>query len=139
MVREKVAFEYLRIRSPSPLTTHLVDGYCGSGLFAISISADSIWSAKHNATLNGCQAKCPFLSGHTADIFSVLKNSEELPHDKTVPIIHPPRKGTDENLVGRMMEFGCEGTVYVSSNVHTQVRDIGMMLGKETGTEEVCA
>ena len=130
--------------SDKPQPTHLVDAYCGSGLFAISLSdnfdkvvgielsADSIRSATRNATLNGCQDKCSFLSGDAANIFSVVKDREEFPRDRTVLIIDPPRKGTDENFIRQMMEFGCEVVVYVSCNVHTQARDLGMILGKET-------
>jgi tRNA (uracil-5-)-methyltransferase len=130
--------------SDKPRPTHLVDAYCGSGLFAISLSdhfkkvvgielsVDSINSATRNAVLNRCQDKCSFLSGDAANIFSVVKNPEDFPRDKTVLIIDPPRKGTNENFIGQMMEFGCETIVYVSCNVHTQARDIGMILGKET-------
>ena len=130
--------------SEKPRPTHLVDAYCGSGLFAISLSdsfekvvgielsADSIRSATRSATLNGCQDKCSFLSGDAANIFSVVKDPQEFPRDRTVLIIDPPRKGTDENFIGQMMEFGCGVVVYVSCNVHTQARDIGMILGKET-------
>ena len=129
--------------SDKPRPTHLVDAYCGSGLFAISLSdnfekavgielsADSIRSATRNATLNGCQDKCSFLSGDAANIFSVVKDPQDFPRDRTVLIIDPPRKGTDENFIGQMMEFGCEVVVYVSCNVHTQARDIGMILEKE--------
>ena len=130
--------------SEKPRPTHLVDAYCGSGLFAISLSdsfekvvgielsADSIRSATRSATLNGCQDKCSFLSGDAANIFSVVKDLQEFPRDRTVLIIDPPRKGTDENFIGQMMQFGCGVVVYVSCNVHTQARDIGMILGKET-------
>ena len=127
-----------------PRPTHLVDAYCGSGLFAISLSdnfdkvvgielsADSIRSATRNATLNGCQDKCSFLSGDAANIFSVVKDPQDFPRERTVLIIDPPRKGTDENFIRQMMEFGCEVVVYVSCNVHTQARDIGMILEKQT-------
>ena len=130
--------------SEKPRPTRLVDAYCGSGLFAISLtddfekvvgielSADSIRSATRNATLNGCQDKCSFLSGDAANIFSVVKDPEDFPRDRTVLIIDPPRKGTDENFIRQMIEFGCELVVYVSCNVHTQARDVGMILGKET-------
>lgn len=130
--------------SDRPRPTHLVDAYCGSGLFAISLSddfekvvgielsADSIRSATGNAALNGCQDKCSFLSGDAANIFSVVRDPREFPRERTVLIIDPPRKGTDENFIGQMMEFGCEVVVYVSCNVHTQARDIGTILGRET-------
>jgi len=127
-----------------PRPTHLVDAYCGSGLFAITLSdefekvvgielsADSIRSATGNGELNGCQDKCSFLSGDAANIFSVVKDRKEFPREKTVVIIDPPRKGTDERFIEQMMEFGCEVVVYVSCNVHTQARDIGMIVGRET-------
>ena len=127
-----------------PRATHLVDAYCGSGLFAISLSddfekvvgielsADSIRSATRNAGLNGCQDKCSFLAGDAADIFSVVGDREEFPRERTVLVIDPPRKGTDERFIGQMMEFACEVVVYVSCNVHTQARDVGTILGKET-------
>ena len=59
-----------------PKPTHLVDAYCGSGLFAITLSpqfetvagielsTESIKSAKHNAELNKLPpGKCSFLEG----------------------------------------------------------------------------
>ena len=124
--------------------THLIDAYCGSGLFAISLSddftkvvgieiaADAIKSATRNALMNWCQDKCSFVVGDAANIFSVVNDQTEFPRDRTVLIIDPPRKGTNENFIGQMMEFGCEVVVYVSCNVHTQARDIGMILGKKT-------
>ena len=130
--------------SDKPRPTHLIDAYCGSGLFAISLSedfskvvgielsADSIKSATRNALLNWCQDKCSFMAGDAANIFSVVGDQQEFPRDRTVLIIDPPRKGTDEKFIGQMMEFGCEVVVYVSCNVHTQARDIGMILGKKT-------
>ena len=67
--------------SDKPRPNHLVDVYCGSGLFAISFSGnfgkvvgiellvDQIPSATHNAALNGYQDKSLFLSSDTANIF----------------------------------------------------------------------
>lgn len=121
--------------------THLVDAYCGSGLFAITLSpdfeqvagielsADSIRSATHNAELNKLPAgKCTFRAGDAADIFSVV---DEFPRDRTVMVIDPPRKGTDDNFIEQLMNFGCGTVVYVSCNVHTQARDIGKILNME--------
>jgi tRNA (uracil-5-)-methyltransferase len=64
--------------------THLVDTYCGSGLFGITlspefervagveISADSIIFAKKNAEMNGLQDKTTWLCGKAEDIFGGL-------------------------------------------------------------------
>ncbi|PCH33130.1 tRNA methyltransferase [Wolfiporia cocos MD-104 SS10] len=121
-----------------PRPTHLVDAYCGSGLFAltlaphfgtvagIELSADSIRSATHNAALNGL-TNCRFMAGDAAHIFDTV---QDFPRAETVLIIDPPRKGTDERFIEQLLAFACETVVYVSCNVHTQARDVGMILRK---------
>jgi tRNA (uracil-5-)-methyltransferase len=64
--------------------THLVDAYCGSGLFGITlsphfervagveISQDSITAAKKNAEMNGLGEKTEWLCGKAEDIFGGL-------------------------------------------------------------------
>jgi hypothetical protein len=64
--------------------THLVDAYCGSGLFGITlsphfervagveISQDSITAAKKNAEMNGLGKKTEWLCGKAEDIFGGL-------------------------------------------------------------------
>jgi tRNA (uracil-5-)-methyltransferase len=86
--------------------THLVDTYCGAGLFAITLSSRfkkvagielsqaAIVSAERNARLNKISSdKLSFLSGEAASIFDAVK---EFPSDQTVVVIDPPRKGCDE-------------------------------------------
>ena len=70
--------------SSSIKPTHLVDTYCGSGLFGITlsphfervagveISQDSIKAAKKNAEMNGLEGKTTWLCGRAEDIFSGL-------------------------------------------------------------------
>ena len=56
---------------------------------------------------------------------------------RTVLIIDPPRKGTDERFIEQMIAFGASTVVYVSCNVHTQARDVGQMLQRrEAKTKE---
>lgn len=120
--------------------THLVDAYCGSGLFAltlsphfdtiagIELSTESIKAAKHNATLNNLAAgKCSFLEGDASNIFATVQS---YPRDQTAVIIDPPRKGSDEKFIDQLIEFGSKVVVYVSCNVHTQARDVGMIVRK---------
>ncbi|KAI0089976.1 tRNA methyltransferase [Irpex rosettiformis] len=128
-----------------PRPTHLVDAYCGSGLFAITLSpqfdkvagielsSESIACATKNAKLNAIPAgKCSFLEGDAANIFATV---QDFPREKTVLIIDPPRKGSDEKFIDQLIKFGCQTVVYVSCNVHTQARDVGMILRKSEGME----
>ena len=115
--------------------THLVDAYCGAGLFAISLSArfgkvagielsqSSITSAKRNAELNGIpQTKISFMSGDASDIFATVR---DFPAESTVVVIDPPRKGCDDVFIAQLVKFRPRTVVYVSCNVHTQARDVG--------------
>ncbi|KAJ3548487.1 hypothetical protein NMY22_g1238 [Coprinellus aureogranulatus] len=124
---------------PSTLT-HLVDTYCGAGLFAIvlspyfqkvagiELSQDSIKWATRNAEINHISKdKISFRSGDAAEIFAVVK---EFPKDETAVLIDPPRKGTDEVFIDQLLAFGPKTVVYVSCNVHTQARDVAMIMEK---------
>lgn len=118
-----------------PTLTHLVDAYCGAGLFAIvlspyfqkvagiELSQDSIRYAAHNAIkLNRIsEEKISFRAGNAGEIFGVVK---DFPRDHTAVLIDPPRKGCDEFFVKQLLEFGPKSVVYVSCNVHTQARDV---------------
>lgn len=129
---------------PDSPATHLVDAYCGSGLFAITlsphftriagveISADSIRYARHNASLNKVpEGKCAFHAGKAEAIFDSVN---DFPPAQTVVVIDPPRKGCDIAFMDQLIAFGPATVVYVSCNVHTQARDVGMMLKR---SEEV--
>ncbi|KAF8959827.1 S-adenosyl-L-methionine-dependent methyltransferase [Flammula alnicola] len=118
--------------------THLVDTYCGAGLFAISLSSvfekvagielskSSIESAKKNARLNAIsEDRISFLSGEASNIFATVK---DFPKERTVVIIDPPRKGCDDLFLEQLLNFRCSTVVYVSCNVHTQARDIGYIV-----------
>ncbi|PVF95764.1 S-adenosyl-L-methionine-dependent methyltransferase [Serendipita vermifera] len=126
-------------RKPS----HLVDAYCGSGLFAITlspffnhvvgieISEESIRYARHNVKLNRLsEEKCVFRAGQAEKIFEVV---QEFPADDTVMVIDPPRKGCDDAFISQLLRFGARTVVYVSCNVHTQARDVGKIINSETG------
>ncbi|KAF9078824.1 tRNA methyltransferase [Rhodocollybia butyracea] len=136
-VRDAVAALYPDPNDPTR-PTHLIDTYCGSGLFAITlspdystvagieISADSILFAKHNAKLNNISSeKMSFRKGDAAEIF---KTVSEFPPDKTVMVIDPPRKGCDDPFIEQLLQFKPKVVAYVSCNVHTQARDVGKML-----------
>jgi len=49
-------------------------------------------------------------------------------------VIDPPRKGCDESFLTQLLKFGPKRVVYVSCNVHTQARDVGVLVrGIENG------
>ncbi|KAG7095191.1 hypothetical protein E1B28_005968 [Marasmius oreades] len=131
--------------------THLIDTYCGSGLFAITlspyfssiagieISGDSILYANHNARINNIPPeKISFRKGDASDIFQTVS---DFPPEKTVMVIDPPRKGCDDAFIQQLLNFRCQLVAYVSCNVHTQARDVGKILkatqGEGTGRRYV--
>ncbi|PPQ83844.1 hypothetical protein CVT25_000903 [Psilocybe cyanescens] len=124
--------------------THLVDTYCGAGLFAISLSSafqkvagielsqSSIASAKANAKLNSIpDDKISFLSGEASNIFATV---QDFPPERTAIVIDPPRKGCDDLFLKQLLAFRCNTVVYVSCNVHTQARDVGIIV-RETAND----
>lgn len=126
--------------SSSPDIKYLIDAYSGSGLFTITlasvfqhstgidIAADSIASARQNAALNGLgEDRCKFIAADAGELFkSVTYNPEE-----TTVILDPPRKGCDADFLGQLRRFGPRRVVYVSCNVHTQARDVGVLVRGE--------
>ncbi|KUJ23155.1 putative tRNA (uracil-5-)-methyltransferase [Mollisia scopiformis] len=142
--------QYIRdhIMPPAPSSTeapikYLIDAYSGSGLFTITlsslfktsmgidISGPSITSAKDNAKLNNLpESQCTFMAADAPELFKSVK----YPKDETVVVIDPPRKGCDESFLSQLMNFGPRRVVYVSCNVHTQARDVGVLVrGNENG------
>ncbi|MDZ4401554.1 class I SAM-dependent RNA methyltransferase [Prosthecobacter sp.] len=110
---------------------HLVDAYCGSGLFAISaardfeqvigveISESAVKKAAHNAEINSL-TNCRFIA---ADAQHVFKDVPQAGAD-TVVLIDPPRAGCSPEFLQQLFAFGPKGVVYVSCNPATQMRDL---------------
>ncbi|KIY69013.1 S-adenosyl-L-methionine-dependent methyltransferase [Cylindrobasidium torrendii FP15055 ss-10] len=118
--------------------THLIDTYCGAGLFGIALakefervsgvelSADSILAAKRNAQHNNLSADTvSFRAGDASDIFKVVS---DFPPEKTAIIIDPPRKGCSDDFVKQVVALAPQTIVYVSCNVHSQARDVGNII-----------
>jgi len=122
----------------APKITNLIDAYSGSGLFTITlsslfnnsigidISASSIKSATKNAELNNLPpSSARFIAGDANDLFASVKFTAE----ETAVVLDPSRKGCDENFLRQLMQFGPARVCYVSCNVHTQARDVGVLVG----------
>ncbi|KAF9886383.1 tRNA(m5U54)methyltransferase [Aspergillus nanangensis] len=119
---------------PKPIK-YLLDAYSGSGLFTITLSplfrsslgvdvADqSIGSARDNARDNSL----PNTGFAAADAATLFKDVP-YPPDQTLLVIDPPRKGCSDDFLSQLLSFGPRRVVYVSCNVHTQARDVAVMV-----------
>lgn len=142
-IRENAFLRTHRDGGESTKLKYLIDAYCGSGLFSITlaslftktigidISDSSIKSAAENARLNGLpDSQAEFIAADAKELFSSVK----FPSDEAVVIIDPPRKGCDEDFLKQLMKYAPARIIYVSCNVHTQARDVGMLVkGMEGG------
>ena len=114
---------------------YLIDAYCGSGLFTVTLSSlfsssmgidiagASIVSARENAAANNI-SNASFMTADASKLFEHVK----YPPRETVVIIDPPRKGCDDPFLQQLLRFGPRRVVYVSCNVHTQARDVGVLV-----------
>lgn len=114
-----------------PGITHLLDAYCGSGLFTlhgarhfeqvvgIEISEASIQWARKNAKTNAL-ANVRLEIGDAAALFARV----DFPADKTTVIIDPPRKGSTDDFLAQLFQYRPARVVYVSCNPATQIRDL---------------
>lgn len=121
-------------QDPKPIK-YLLDAYSGSGLFTITLSplfksslgvdvaGDSITSARENAKANNLPN-----TGFAAADAAVLFKDVPYPSDQTLLVIDPPRKGCSEDFLQQLLTFRPRRVVYVSCNVHTQARDVAVMV-----------
>ncbi len=109
----------------------LVDAYCGSGLFSLTLAHDfedvtgvevsetsADW-ARTNAATN----HIPNVRFLTADAEAVFARIS-YPAEETVVVIDPPRKGCDLLFLKQLFRYNPQRVIYVSCNPATQVRDL---------------
>ncbi|WYZ37329.1 hypothetical protein EsH8_II_000835 [Colletotrichum jinshuiense] len=121
---------------------YLIDAYSGSGLFTITLASlfqgstgidiakDSIECARKNAKLNNLpESQCNFMAADAPQLFKHVT----YPADETVVVIDPPRKGCDNDFLSQLLRYGPRRVVYVSCNVHTQARDVGVLVRGDGG------
>jgi tRNA/tmRNA/rRNA uracil-C5-methylase (TrmA/RlmC/RlmD family) len=112
----------------------LVDAYCGSGLFALTlarhfekvagveVSESSCEWARRNAAANGI-SNASFLTASAEHIFAEIGFAAA----ETAVVIDPPRKGCTPEFIAQLVEFGPARLVYVSCDPATQVRDLKLL------------
>lgn len=121
--------------SSSPRVKYLLDAYCGSGLFSITLASlftsvlgididpAGITAARHNASNNNIP-NAGFIEADASALFADVP----FPPDQTLCVIDPPRKGCSADFLRQLLQFGPKRVVYVSCNVHTQARDVGVLV-----------
>ncbi|KAI0967933.1 S-adenosyl-L-methionine-dependent methyltransferase [Xylaria arbuscula] len=128
--------------SSSPIK-YLIDAYSGSGLFTITLSSlfkgstgidiaeSSIAFARTNASANNLPpSQANFIAADAGELFKSVR----YPADETVVVLDPPRKGCDADFLNQLLRFAPRRVVYVSCNVHTQARDVGVLVrGEQDG------
>jgi len=109
----------------------LVDAYCGSGLFALTmaghfqqvagveVAETSCEWARKNAAANGI-TNVRFLTAPAEAIFDAIR----FPAAQTAVVIDPPRKGCTPEFLEQLVKFAPARVVYVSCDPATQVRDL---------------
>jgi tRNA/tmRNA/rRNA uracil-C5-methylase (TrmA/RlmC/RlmD family) len=112
----------------------LVDAYCGSGLFSLTlakhfekvagveVSETSCEWARKNAAAN-CIHNATFLTASAEHIFAEI----EFPAAETAVVIDPPRKGCTPEFIDQLVAFSPARWVYVSCDPATQVRDLKLL------------
>jgi 23S rRNA (uracil-5-)-methyltransferase RumA len=113
---------------------HLVDAYCGSGLFSLSaaahfssvvgieVSPSAVMAAQKNALTNGIH-NVEFICGKVEALFVGVKDAQTVMASETTVIIDPSRKGCDISFLDQLIEFSPRKIVYVSCNPATQATD----------------
>lgn len=113
---------------------YLVDAYCGSGLFALTlakhfekvagveVSETSCEWARKNAASNQI-ANATFLTASAEGIFAEIS----FPAAETAVVIDPPRKGCTPEFIEQLVNFSPARVIYVSCDPATQVRDLKLL------------
>tara|TARA_B000000557_G_scaffold253263_1_gene242204 strand:+ start:2392 stop:3663 length:1272 start_codon:yes stop_codon:yes gene_type:complete len=125
-------------------TRHLIDAYCGSGLFSlnsahlfesvigIEVSELSVQYATQNASANGIE-NASFVLGDAASLFDRI----DIAGAHSAVVIDPPRKGASEEFIHQLIAFGPARVVYVSCNPATQMRDLKTLTREDYSIEEI--
>ena len=131
-------------QAKGPNQKYLLDAYCGSGLFGLSLarhfdqvvgielSETSADWARRNAKTNGIE-NASFIAASAENLFADIT----FPAEQTSVLIDPPRKGCSVDFLNQLFAFGPSRVVYVSCNPATQMRDLKSFLEKGYRIESI--
>jgi tRNA (uracil-5-)-methyltransferase len=122
--------------SPSRTMTHLVDCYCGSGLFALSAAAvfDTVVGIEINqkavqeATVNAERNRISNCQFRAASAEAIFADIDHYPRAMTAVVLDPPRKGCSMDFLAQLLAFAPQRIVYMSCDPTTQARDAQVLL-----------
>lgn len=126
---------YAAEQAAGPEQKYLLDAYCGSGLFALSlakhfekvigieVSETSADWARRNALTNGIE-NAEFIAASAEQLFANVP----FPSQETSVIIDPPRKGCSPDFLAQLFAYSPSKVVYISCNPATQMRDLKSFL-----------
>ena len=135
---------YVGQRASQGNTSHLIDAYCGSGLFSltsahlfesvigIEVSELSVQYASINASINNIE-NATFVLGDAASLFSQINSNG----NRSAVVIDPPRKGASVEFLHQLLDFQPARIVYVSCNPATQMRDLNTLTQGGYAIEEI--
>ncbi len=121
--------------SSKPEVKYLLDAYSGAGLFALTLSplfqsvlgieidSSSVAHARTNAVENDV-SNCGFIEADASGLFADVP----YPPEQTVVVIDPPRKGCSKDFLRQLLGYGPRRVIYVSCNVNSQARDVGVIV-----------
>ena len=116
---------------------HLLDAYCGVGLFTIALATQldsgigiefdkhaTIWARKNARRLGHRHLR--FFEGH---VESRMRGALELlPREKTTLLVDPPRAGLSDNVMASVTSAALPQVIYVSCDFGTFARDAKLLL-----------
>ncbi|MGJ8656307.1 MAG: class I SAM-dependent RNA methyltransferase [Akkermansiaceae bacterium] len=112
-------------------STYLIDAYCGSGLFALTlakhfkqvagveVSETSVSWARQNAILNNI-TNTEFTAASAEAIFQKI----DFPPAQTTILIDPPRAGCSTEFLDQLFTYQPATCIYISCEPATQMRDL---------------
>jgi tRNA/tmRNA/rRNA uracil-C5-methylase (TrmA/RlmC/RlmD family) len=123
--------QYVASQAAAGDVRFLVDAYCGSGLFALTLASSfekvlgvelsesaAAWARRNAAANHITHAR--FLAASAEAIFAEI----DFPANQTAVVIDPPRRGSDPQFLAQLFAFRPARVVYVSCNPATQARDL---------------
>ena len=114
----------------------MLDAYCGVGTIGISaadkakqvigveINRDAVGDAIVNAKLNKLK-NCWFTAGDAGKYMDQMSADGMRPD---IVFMDPPRAGSDERFLGSLIKCAPGKIVYISCNIETQRRDLGVLI-----------
>ncbi|MDZ4814736.1 MAG: class I SAM-dependent RNA methyltransferase [Verrucomicrobiota bacterium] len=122
----------------SPVTTHLIDAYCGVGLFAFHLADRFKYivgielepKAIETANQEAAQRKLSHIAFVRGSVETYLPDMlEPVRTEKVCLIIDPPRTGCTRRVLEATLLYAPEQVIYVSCNPATLARDLKEMMG----------